>query len=116
MAKKANCTNKVMGKSVPTEALGITRKAEDHYQLVEYPKTTQKSATMLHCTVVTVIEQQCSTTQRQECTMANERQCSCTMEQYLNAPSTSLTLQALGHFPTTWPSAATPLRLPLQRR
>ena len=65
LAKKANCTDKVMGKSVLTEALGITRKAEDHYQLVKYPKTSQKSATMLHCTVVSVIEQQCSTTQRQ---------------------------------------------------
>ena len=33
-----------MRKGFPTEALGITCEAEDHYQVVEYPKITQKSA------------------------------------------------------------------------
>ena len=44
LAKEAECANKVVRKGFPTEAVGITCKVEDHYQVVEYSEITQKSA------------------------------------------------------------------------
>jgi len=44
LSKGAECANKVVRKGFPTEAVGITCKVEDHYQVVEYSEITQKSA------------------------------------------------------------------------
>merc|ERR1712061_22642 len=44
LAKEAECANKVVRKGFPTEAVGITCKVDDHYQVVEYSEITQKSA------------------------------------------------------------------------
>ena len=43
-SKEAECTNKVVRKGFPTEAVCITCKMDDHYQVVEYSEITQKSA------------------------------------------------------------------------
>ena len=43
-SKEAECANKVVRKGFPTEAVCITCKVDDHYQVVEYSEITQKSA------------------------------------------------------------------------
>lgn len=44
LSKGAECANKVVRKGFPTEAVGITCKVADHYQVVEYSEITQMSA------------------------------------------------------------------------
>jgi len=44
ISKGAECANKVVRKQFPTEAVGITCKVDDHYQVVEYSEITTKSA------------------------------------------------------------------------
>merc|ERR1711936_1358436 len=44
LRKGAECANKVVRKGFPTEAVGITCKVADHYQVVEYSEITQMSA------------------------------------------------------------------------
>jgi len=44
LAKGAECANKVVRKGAPTEAVGITCKVDDHYQVVEYSEITNSSA------------------------------------------------------------------------
>lgn len=44
LAKGAECANKVVRKGFPTEAVGITCKVDDHYQVVEYSEITSHSA------------------------------------------------------------------------